>query len=124
MTGFRTSIAKPNSTILVLLAFVLGGVISCGGEENGHDVVRVEDLRYRLLPGGARILTGILVNERDEMLTVAQIEVSLFDSDNRRISSMFVVVYDIAAGGRRDFREAVDSDLDVQGARVRNIILP
>lgn len=124
MTGYRTSIAKPSFTILVLLAFVLGGVISCGGEEKSRDVVHVEDLRYRRLPGGARILTGILVNEGEETLAVAQIEVSLFDSDNRRISSMFIVVHDIAAGGRRDFREAVDSDLDVQGARVRNIILP
>ncbi len=124
MTGYRTSSKRSIHTILVVFAIILASATSCGGEENSRDVIYVEDLRYRLLPGGARILTGVLVNEGAETLPFAQIEVSLFDSDNRRISSMFVAVRDVAAGGRQDFRQAVNSDLDVQGARVRNIILP
>lgn len=86
--------------------------------------MHVEDLRYRLLPGGARILTGSLVNDGPSTVDVAQIEVSLFDEDNRRISSMFVVLHEIGPNQSKEFREAVDVKLDVHGARVRGIIIP
>ena len=55
---------------------------------------------------------------------VVQIDVSLFDGNNRRISSMFVTVLDIEARSNKSFRKVVDSDLPIHGARVKSIIVP
>ncbi|NNE35239.1 MAG: hypothetical protein HKN13_08390 [Rhodothermales bacterium] len=123
MTETRlTHFLYPFRSILCLL--VLSGGLAACAPSGDQSAVHVEDLRYRLMPGGARILTGTLINDSSQHLTVAQVEVSLFDGDNRRISSMSVVVQDIAVGQQRDFRQPVASDLDVQGARVKAIILP
>lgn len=97
----------------------------CSGEEStATAALGVSELKLQYHPGDARILTGVLDNPRDERVTVAQIQVTLFDADNRGIAEMSVVVHDIPAHGSQSFREPVDSDLDVQGARVKQIILP
>ena len=108
------------------LAYALIGLafVGCTAEKPASNSVRVEDLRYRLLPGGARILTGSFVNDGASVVEVAQIEVSLFDDDNRRVSSMFVLVQNVEVNSSKDFREAVDVNLNVNGARVRGIIIP
>lgn len=64
------------------------------------------------------------MNGSEDAVSVIQIDVSLFDDDNRRISSMFVTVQNIEARGQKKFREAVDVDLNINGARVRGIIVP
>lgn len=96
----------------------------CTDDRQTRSQITVQDLRYRLLPGGARILTGTVVNGSEDAVSVIQIDVSLFDDDNRRISSMFVTVQNIEARGQKKFREAVDVDLNINGARVRGIIVP
>ena len=63
-----------------------------------------------------------LVNESGAPIRNAQIQVSLFDADNRRAATMRIAVQDIEAGGRKPFREPVDTDLDVRSARVRSIL--
>jgi hypothetical protein len=83
----------------------------------------VEDLSYRLLPGGARIVNGELFNPGSKLIPNAQIEVSLFDADNRRVSTMSILVKNIPPGERVSFREAVQTDQDVQGARVRTVLV-
>ena len=111
---------------LCVACVMLVGLVSagCAKESPKGENVYVENLRYRLLPGGARILTGSLVNDGIALLEVAQIDVSLFDEDNRRTSSMFVVVKNVEAKESKEFREAVDVSLNVHGARVRGIIIP
>ena len=98
-----------------------------GCEPAAHDADRlpleVENLKYSLLPGGARIVTGNLYNPSSESVRNAQIQISLFDSDNRKISSMNVVIKDIPPGERKPFREPVDVDLDVRGAKVKRVIV-
>lgn len=84
---------------------------------------RVEDFQYALLPGGARVLTGTFYNPTDEALRNAQIQVSLFDRDNQKVSALTILVRDVPAGGRKAFREPVDSDVDVRGARVRSVMV-
>ncbi|GMQ81154.1 MAG: hypothetical protein BMS9Abin05_0585 [Rhodothermia bacterium] len=112
---------------LLVLGFV-GGILltlpGCTEKVQIRSQINVQDLRYRLLPGGARIITGTVVNDGDDPVSVVQIDVSLFDEDNRRISSMFVVVQNIEARGQKNFRESVDVDLLIHGARVRSIIVP
>lgn len=83
----------------------------------------VEDLTYSLLPSGARIVTGKLYNPSEADLPGAQIQVSLFDASNARVGSVSIPVQAIPAGGRVSFRQPIDSDEDVQAARVRSVIV-
>lgn len=97
----------------------------CGGEEPGAETsarIHVEDLRYARLPGGSRVLTGTFVNETEREVD-AQVQVSLFDAHNRRIGSLQISLPNIAAGERHPFREYVNADGDVRGARVHRIFM-
>ena len=97
---------------------------ACSTSKISEPRAHVEDLSYRLLPGDARILSGRFINDSEKTIDVAQIDVSLFDSDNRRISSMMVLIQNVGPGEAQEFREAVTTKLDVQGARVRSILIP
>ena len=92
-------------------------------EAAAEERVHVEAFKYALMPGGARVLTGRLYNPTPTPVRNAQIQVSLLDANNRRISSMTIHVRDVQPGTYKAFREAVDSELDVQRARVRSIMV-
>lgn len=83
----------------------------------------VEGLTFQLLPSGARIVSGELFNPSDRAVANAQIQVSLFDGDNTRVGSMSIPVQNVPPGGRVAFRQAVESEADVQAARVRSVIV-
>ncbi len=109
----------------VLLGFLILMLGACGGPAPETDAphVQVEAFTYKLLPGGARVLSGTLYNPTPEPIHHAQIQVSLYDADNRRISTMMIVVDEVAAEGRKRFRKTIDSDLDIRSARVRSILV-
>ena len=109
-------------TVVFVLFLALVGC-QTGAPDAERLPLEVEDLKYSLLPGGARIVTGNLYNPSPDNVRNAQIQISLYDSDNRKISSMNVVIKDIPPGERKYFREAVDVDLDVRGARVKSVIV-
>lgn len=85
--------------------------------------VQVEDVKYTLLPGGARIVTGTLFNPSEAPVKGAQIQISLFDGNNIKVSSMNITVQDVSPGERKSFRQPVDTDLDIQGAKVRSVLV-
>ena len=95
------------------------------GTEAEQTNVQVEEFKYSLLPGGVRVLTGTLYNPTSIPIRNAQIQVSLFDDNNRRISSMTISVRDVPPGARKSFREPVDSDEvdNVKGAKVRSVLV-
>ncbi|NQV71900.1 hypothetical protein HQ496_02170 [bacterium] len=86
--------------------------------------VRVSNVTYQLVEGGARILRGELKNLSDQRIPVAQIDVSLFDANNRKVESMMVLVRDIEPGQSVSFREPVRSKFDIRGARARAVFVP
>lgn len=108
---------------MLVVAVLLAACGSADPEAEPAARVSVEDFTFSLLPGGARILTGSLYNPAASPITVAQIQVSLFDENNRRVGKMNVEVRDIPAEGRRGFRAAVQGDEDVHGARVRSVLV-
>ena len=93
------------------------------GTAGGDPQLRVEDLELKRHPSGARILTGRLTNDSGRSVSGAQIQITLFDGKNRRVDGMFAVVRDIPSNGSVDFREPVQSDFDVRGARVRSVLV-
>lgn len=105
--------------VLAVLGFLL---VSCGARRGAADL-RVEGLELTLHQSGARILTGTVFNDADRTVRGVQVQITLFDDKNRRVDEMFAVVRDVPARGSVDFRKAVQSDFDVQGARVRSILI-
>ncbi len=85
--------------------------------------VQVEDVKYSLLPGGARIVTGTLFNPSEVPVKGAQIYISLFDGNNVKVSSMSVTIQDVRPGERKSFRQPVDVNLDIKGAKVRSVLV-
>ena len=114
--------SKPLIVVLLLL------LAACGGEaeEAAADPeasVEVLDFRYVQVPGGARIVSGKVHNRTTEPISNAQIQIALYDSDNRLITTMSVLVRDIEPDHRKPFRQIVDIEDDVQGARVRGVLV-
>jgi hypothetical protein len=107
----------------LLFSLLIPTLTACGGAGTDAPNVQIEAFHFKRLPGGARVLSGTLYNPTPEPVHHAQIQVSLFDADNRRISTMMIVVDEVAPGGRKRFRRTIDSDLDVRGARVRSILV-
>ena len=91
--------------------------------EDATSSIEVEDVKYSLLPGGARIVSGTLYNPTDAPVKNAQIQVSLFDMNNRQVDRMSITVQDVPPGERKRFREPVDSDMDIRGAKVRSVLV-
>jgi len=85
--------------------------------------VDVEDFRYVMLPGGARIISGKLHNRTTEPIRNAQIQVALYDQDNRFVTTMSVEVRDVGPDEHKPFRQVVDADDTVQAARVRGVLV-
>ena len=111
---------------IILGAMLIATVLASCANPAVFDVsdLAVERLQLTSYPGGAKILTGTLVNHSELDLSVAQIQLTLFDSDNRAISSMSVVIHDVVSTDSVAFREAVDTELDITGARVKQILIP
>ena len=119
-------IRRPTARLFVLLLGVLSpAAVGCGndGKSAAAEQLTVEDLTYQLLPSGARIVSGTLVNPSERHFPSAQIQVSLFDENNVAVGNLSVTVRDVEAGGRVEFREPVNSDADVRSARVRSVLV-
>ena len=106
----------------VLIALSIALVSGCGTSDP-KTALRVEDLDFKLLPGGARFVSGTVHNDGNLPVNAAQVQISLFDDKNRRVDAMHAVIRDVPAGGSVKFREAVQSELPINGARVKSIIL-
>lgn len=123
-----------NRLPLYLIMLALVTLAACGDDrpappasstatETDTAKVSVEDFHYALLPGGGRIITGKLLNPTPKTIRNAQIQIGLFDKDNQLISNMSVTVRDLKPGAEKAFREPVDGDESIHGARVRGVLV-
>ena len=114
---------------LYLMMLTLVALAACGGDETTQPVevetanVSVEDFHYTRLPGGGRIITGKLRNPTPKTIRNAQIQIGLFDKDNQLVSNMSVTIRDLKPGAEKGFREPVDGDESIHGARVRGVLV-
>lgn len=92
-----------------------------GGDVNGQ--FQVDDLRLTLLPSGAKIISGSVHNASHTDVPGVLVQISLFDDDNNLLTSVTIGVEDVTAGSDARFRQPIDSDLDVDRARVKKIVV-
>ena len=107
----------------VLLLVLLFGACAGPADEGADAAVQIENVQYTLLPGGARIVTGTLFNPTEDPINNAQIQISLYDVNNVRVSTMSVTIQDVSPGARKSFREPINTDLDVRGASVKSVLV-
>ena len=121
----KSEIGSLRYIVLTILTLLLA-LPACQTDDSVIDdqaSIEVEDVKYSLLPGGARIVTGTLYNPTDILVRNAQIQVSLFDENNRRVDGMSITVQDVPPGERKPFRKPVESDMDIRGAKVRSVLV-
>jgi len=124
-----SSIYRNTSTrSITLLSLAVIGIISspllsaCGSSDIDGQF-QVDDLRLTLLPSGAKIISGSVHNASQTNVPGVLVQISLFDDDNNLLTSMTIGVEDVTAGSDARFRQPIDSDLDVDRARVKKIVV-
>lgn len=121
---------SPRFSRLRLLALVLvgslfvGGLFACGNSEQTGNNLEVVDPRLVETSNGDRSFTGTLVNHRSNTLSIAQIEVALYDQDGSRVETMRIEVEDIPPQDSVEFNETIDSDQAIQQAQVQSVLTP
>lgn len=108
------------ATGALLLAALLG---ACGGEDGTQDV-DIHNPRLVQTESGERYFMGALVNRRGAPISIAEIEVALYNNEGSRLETMRIQVEDIPAQDSLQFSEAIDSDLPIQQAQVQRVLIP
>ncbi len=126
--------------IRALSILALAGALAfgaCGGPSSSGDAasaevsaaqdeerpVQIEGFRLVETANGDRQVMGTLQNRTAEAIENAQVQISLYDANNVRIDSMSVTVRDIPAEGEAEFKQSLDTDKPVAGARVRSVLV-
>lgn len=108
------------SILLLAGASVLGGCGSGGGAKG----VEITNPRLMQTPGGQRAFTGTLVNTGSQPISIAQVEVALYDDSGSEIETIRIEVEDIPAQDSLDFSGTIDSDRAFSQAQVKSVMTP
>jgi hypothetical protein len=106
-----------------LAAGLLLVAVACGSGQGGADL-RVVEPRLVQTPSGERSFTGTLVNERANALSIAQVEVALYDDDGTPVERIQIEVSDVPARDSVEFSQPIDSDLRFSQAQVQRVLAP
>jgi len=107
----------------VVLAGGLFGVAGCGTDSGGGSLEVIEP-RLVKTQTGERSFTGTLVNPRPNAISIAQIEVALYDEDGSPVENIQIEVSDVPASDSLDFRQTIDSDQPFSQAQVQSVYTP
>jgi hypothetical protein len=111
------------SAMLTAAALLVGLLGACGGDGGGRDATVVNP-RLLQTPEGQRVFAGTLVNEGSSTISIAEIEVGLYDEQGGRIETMRIQVQDVAPGDSAAFNQAIDSDRPIRQAQVQGVLVP
>lgn len=107
----------------VLLTLSLFGLAACGETDTSRAAAQLEvsNFEFTRLEQGTRLFTGSVYNPSGQPVRQAQIRVTLLDAQNRQVGSALIDVRNIAARDTTAFRQPLDSDQEVSGARVKSL---
>ncbi|MFB6273691.1 MAG: FxLYD domain-containing protein [Salinibacter sp.] len=119
-----TASAAPRSLLFVAVAALLAGLLgACGGGSKGKDA-KVVNPRLVQTPEGRRVFAGTLVNQGSSTISIAEIEVALYDNRGSRIETMRIQVEDVPPNDSTEFNQVINSDKPIQQAQVQGILIP
>lgn len=98
-------------------------LVSCGTDGSSTDV-EVTSPRLVQTPDGRRSFTGTLVNHRSNALSIAQVEVTLYDKNGSPVQTVRLDVKDIPAQDSVQFNQVIDSDRPFDQAQVQSVLTP
>jgi hypothetical protein len=109
--------------VFLLAASVGLGALACGSDRTtkGVDVVAP---RLVQTPDGNRAFTGTLVNQRSSPLSIAQIEVALYDDAGSPVETIRIEVKDVPAQDSVAFNQTIDSSRPFSQAQVQSVLTP
>lgn len=112
--------------LAALLLLIVGiGAVACGGEEaRGEANIQVIEPRLVRTPSGRRAFSGTLVNAGRQPLSIAQVDVALYDDSGSPVETVRIEVKDVAARDSVDFSGTIDSDKSFHQAQVKSILTP
>jgi hypothetical protein len=108
---------------ILLVLGLGGGVLACGSDRSGTDVQVIEP-RLVQTQDGERAFTGTLVNNGSQPLSIAEVEVALYDENGSPVETVRIEVKDIPAQDSVDFSGSIDSDLSFRQAQVQSVFTP
>ena len=111
--------------LLIVAALVAAG---CGGQDRAALEADVEDFRLVREADGRQVVVGVFVNpSASRPIASATVEVELYDQPVEAGvepgETIRFEVRDVVPGGRKPFRETVDTRLTLSGARVGQILV-
>lgn len=119
---FQVPIALRRCGVLWVAGILALSLLSCGNEQNG--AVEVINPRLVRTPDGSRAFTGTLVNTGTRPLSIAQLDVALYDKNGSTVETIRIEVQDIPAQDSVSFSSTIDSDRSFQQAQVKEIYTP
>lgn len=108
---------------LLLLCVGCNSSTDVGESESEAKEIEVEAFEFVKLPGGSRIVRGRLHNPSSTLINNAQVQLALYDADNRLIDTIHFTIQEIHPGKSKPFREPITIKADVRGARVRSVLV-
>ena len=119
-----TSPLFPRAMVFVAVAALLIGILgACGGGSKKTDAT-VSNPRLVQTPNGQMVFAGSLVNQGASTISIAEIEVALYDDRGSRIETMRIQVEDVLPNDSTEFNQVIDSDRPIQQAQVQRILIP
>lgn len=110
----------------VRFALLLGvaglALVGCGSEETNN--VEVIEPGLVKTPGGERSFTGTLVNNGSRPISIAQVEVVLYDESGSVVETIRIEVEEIPAQDSIEFSQRIDSDQSFSQAQVKSVLTP
>jgi hypothetical protein len=114
----------PFAVLLAALAVtaILGG---CQGDDSPREAT-VEDLQLHR-DNGEQVLRGTVVNTAERAIRGARLFIDLYDGPTEAgtepVDALSFEVTDIGPGERKEFRQVLDTGLQLTGARLSRIVL-
>lgn len=121
-------IALDSSAVRALVVAFIAGILAaslsgCGSGQGAEDVEVIEP-RLVKTQSGQRSFMGVLVNNRTGPISIAQIEVALYDDDGSEVETILVELTNIPAQDSVSFSKEIDSDRPFQQAQVQQVLTP
>lgn len=118
----RFSLSLPRFDALSIIGLLGLSLLACGDTQGGE--IEVTEPRLVQTPEGRRAFTGTLVNGGTRPVSIAQVEMALYDENGSPVETIRFEVKDIPAQDSVSFSSTIDSDRSFRQAQVQKVYTP